>query len=126
VERGRGQRQRQQDDREHGAPLRRGLSDRPWLEVQRAARDERDRGPDVRSPGALTLDGFPRSGADWLERFKPYIEDGKTIVVSPHRVWGPQTNDLALQLRKRRIAKVIAVLSTDEGVMAMNASGARR
>jgi nicotinamidase-related amidase len=57
--------------------------------------------------GALTLEGFSGSGADWLERFKPYIEDGKTVVVSPHKVWGPQTNDLVLQLRKRRIGKVI-------------------
>src|SRR5262250_1151153 len=37
----------------------------------------------------LSLEGFSGSGADWLERFKPYIEDGKTIVVSPHRVFGP-------------------------------------
>ena len=22
--------------------------------------------------------------ADWLERFRPYIEDGKTVVVAPH------------------------------------------
>lgn len=57
--------------------------------------------------GRLSLEGFEGSGADWLERFKPYIEDGKTIVVSPHRVWGPQTNDLVLQLRKRRINKII-------------------
>jgi nicotinamidase-related amidase len=57
--------------------------------------------------GVLTLEGFRGSGADWLERFKPYIEDGKTIVVSPHRVWGPETNDLVLQLRKRRISKII-------------------
>jgi len=57
--------------------------------------------------GALTLDGFSGSGADWLERFRPYIEDGKTVVVSPHKVWGPQTNDLVLQLRKCRIGKVI-------------------
>jgi nicotinamidase-related amidase len=57
--------------------------------------------------GALTLTGFDGSGADWLDRFKPYIEDGKTVVVSPHKVWGPQTNDLVLQLRKRGIAKVI-------------------
>jgi len=57
--------------------------------------------------GRLNLDGFTRSGADWLERFKPYIDDGKTIVVSPHRVFGPQTNDLTLQLRKRRMSKVI-------------------
>lgn len=57
--------------------------------------------------GALDLIGFANSGADWLERFKPYIEDGKTIVVSPHKVWGPQTNDLVLQLRKRGIARII-------------------
>jgi nicotinamidase-related amidase len=57
--------------------------------------------------GPLDLAGFKGSGADWLDRFKPYIEDGKTIVVSPHKVWGPQTNDLVLQLRKRGIQKVI-------------------
>ena len=57
--------------------------------------------------GRLSLDGFSGSGADWLERFKQYIDDGKTVVVSPHRVFGPQTNDLVLQLRKRRISKVI-------------------
>src|SRR5215831_4227183 len=49
--------------------------------------------------------GFPNSGADWLDRFKPYINDGKTVVVSPHKVWGPQTNDLVLQLGKRRFDK---------------------
>ena len=57
--------------------------------------------------GPLTLEGFANSGADWLDRFKPYIEDGKTVVVSPHKVWGPQTNDLVLQLAKRRISKII-------------------
>jgi nicotinamidase-related amidase len=57
--------------------------------------------------GVLNLDGFVGSGADWLESFKPYIEDGKTVVVSPHRVFGPETNDLVLQLRKRRITRVI-------------------
>ncbi len=57
--------------------------------------------------GALNLDGFSKSGADWLDRYKPYIEDGKTIVVSPHKVYGPETNDLVLQLRKRNIRKII-------------------
>lgn len=57
--------------------------------------------------GPLTLAGFAGSGADWLERFKPYIEDDRTIVVSPHKVFGPRTNDLILQLRKRRIDKVV-------------------
>jgi nicotinamidase-related amidase len=51
--------------------------------------------------GVLDLDGLAGSGADGLERFKPYIQDGKTIVVAPHRVWGLETNDLVLQLRKR-------------------------
>jgi nicotinamidase-related amidase len=57
--------------------------------------------------GILNLEGLDGSGADWLARFKPYIQDGNTIVVAPHRVFGPETNDLVLQLRKRRISKVI-------------------
>lgn len=57
--------------------------------------------------GALIVDGFPGSGADWLPRFKPYIQDGKTVVTSPHKVYGPETNDLVLQLRKRGISKII-------------------
>ncbi len=58
-------------------------------------------------PGALSLEGFDGSGADWLEVYKPYINDGKTIVSSPHKVYGPENNDLMLQLRKRGIDKVI-------------------
>lgn len=58
-------------------------------------------------PAPLGIEGFAGSGADWLDRYKPFIEDGKTVVVGPHKVWGPQTNDLVLQLRKRRIDKVI-------------------
>ena len=57
--------------------------------------------------GALNLDGFAGSGADWLARYKKYIEDGETVVTSPHKVYGPESNDLALQLRKRGIDKVI-------------------
>ena len=55
----------------------------------------------------LSLDGFDGSGADWLEQYKPYINDGKTIVSNPHKVYGPENNDLLLQLRKRGIDKVI-------------------
>jgi nicotinamidase-related amidase len=57
--------------------------------------------------GPLQLTGFENSGADWLDRFKPYINDGRTIVVSPHKVWGPQTNDLTLQLRKRGKSRIL-------------------
>ena len=57
--------------------------------------------------GPLNLDGLAGSGADWLERFKPYINNGKAVVVSPHKVFGPESNDLGLQLRKRGINKVL-------------------
>jgi len=57
--------------------------------------------------GALTLDGFDNSGADWLPRYKKYIEDGSTVVVNPHKVYGPESNDLALQLRKHGIDRVV-------------------
>jgi nicotinamidase-related amidase len=56
---------------------------------------------------ALSLQGFENSGADWLAQYYPYIKDGKTIITSPHKVYGPETNDLVLQLRKRGIDKVI-------------------
>jgi nicotinamidase-related amidase len=56
---------------------------------------------------ALSLEGFTDSGADWLERYKPYIQDGETVIASPHKVFGPETNDLVLQLRKRGIDQVI-------------------
>ena len=55
----------------------------------------------------LSIEGFDGSGADWLERYKPYINDGKTTVTSPHKVYGPESDDLALQLRKHDIDKVI-------------------
>ncbi len=57
--------------------------------------------------GPLNLAGFEGSGADWLERYKPYIDNGQTVVSSPHKVYGPETNDLVLQLRKRGIDKII-------------------
>jgi nicotinamidase-related amidase len=57
--------------------------------------------------GALSLDGFEGSGADWLEQYKPLLTDGKTIIASPHKVYGPASNDLSLQLRKRGISKVV-------------------
>ena len=58
-------------------------------------------------PGALDLDGFRGSGADFLPELQPYIEDGKTIVCSTHKLYGPQANDLVLQLRKQRVDQVI-------------------
>lgn len=58
-------------------------------------------------PGPLDLNGFEGSGADWMPQYKKYIEDGETIICSPHKVYSPAQNDLNLQLRKRGIDKVI-------------------
>ncbi|WP_454757626.1 cysteine hydrolase [Cupriavidus campinensis] len=58
-------------------------------------------------PGALTLEGFRDSGADFMPELKPYIEDGDTIICSTHKLYGPQANDLVLQLRKQRVDQVI-------------------
>lgn len=58
-------------------------------------------------PGPLNMTGFDGSGADWMPQYKQYIEDGETIICSPHKVYGPEQNDLVLQLRKIGIDKVI-------------------
>lgn len=56
---------------------------------------------------SLSLEGFENSGADFMPQYKPFILDGKTIICSPHKVYGPQTNDLTLQLRKKGVSQVI-------------------
>lgn len=57
--------------------------------------------------GPLTLENFENSGADFLPEYKAHILDGKTIIASPHKVYGPETNDLALQLRKKGVSQII-------------------
>ncbi len=57
------------------------------------------------SPYDMT--GFVNSGADFMPQYKQYIHDGKTIITSPHKVYGPEQNDLVLQLRKNRVDQVI-------------------
>ncbi|QLB13268.1 nicotinamidase-related amidase [Bisgaardia hudsonensis] len=56
---------------------------------------------------AYSMEGFEGSGADFMPQYKPYIFDGKTVIASPHKVFGPETNDVVLQLRKRKIDQVI-------------------
>lgn len=51
--------------------------------------------------------GFDDSGADFFARYKPYIYDGKSIVVAPHKMYGPESNDLIYQLRNRGIDTVV-------------------
>ena len=57
--------------------------------------------------GPLSLDGFEGSGADWFPALASHISDGSTVVASPHKVYGPESNDLVLQLRKRGKSKVL-------------------
>ena len=57
--------------------------------------------------GSLTIEGFEGSGADFMPEYKAHILDGKTIIASPHKVYGPEANDLNLQLRKAGIDKII-------------------
>ena len=56
---------------------------------------------------ALSIDAFEGSGADWLEEYKPYIQSDNVVITNPHKVFGPETNDLVLQLRKQNIRQVI-------------------
>ncbi len=60
-----------------------------------------------RAEGPLKTDGFEGSGADFMPEYKSTIENGQTIIDSPHKVYGPEANDLSLQLRKADIDKVI-------------------
>lgn len=55
----------------------------------------------------LSLDGFEGSGADFMPQYKEYLAADNVVITSPHKVYGPEQNDLVLQLRKRGISKVI-------------------
>jgi len=57
--------------------------------------------------GPLTVQGFENSGADWMPQYKQFINDGSTVIASPHKLYGPEVNDLVLQLRKRHVTKTI-------------------
>ena len=57
--------------------------------------------------GAYTTEGFAGSGADFLPDYQHHIHDGQTVIASPHKIVGPESNDLVLQLRKRSVNQVI-------------------
>ena len=74
--------------------------------------------------------GFEGSGADFFDRYKPYIYDGKSVVVAPHKMYGPESNDLVYQLRSRGIDTVIlggmvANLCVDSHMRALMENGFR-
>lgn len=55
----------------------------------------------------LSTEGFEGSGADFMPEYKADIMDGKTIIASPHKIYGPEANDLSLQLRKAGVDRII-------------------
>ncbi|BBY03715.1 cysteine hydrolase [Mycobacterium seoulense] len=56
---------------------------------------------------AYRADGFAGSGADFLPAYRHHIHDGQTVIASPHKIVGPESNDLVLQLRKRGVTQVV-------------------
>lgn len=82
-------------------------TDEQWTRPRGVIEEVMHQGRFFARKGPLTLDGFAGSGADWPERLKPYIEDGKTVIASPHKMYGTSSNDLILQLHKRRIETII-------------------
>ncbi|MBZ9731652.1 cysteine hydrolase [Salegentibacter sp. JZCK2] len=60
------------------------------------------------------MKGFEDSGADFLYQFKQYLSKENIIICNPHKIYGPQTTDLYLQLRKYKIQKILmAGMSTN-------------
>ncbi|MBB1488682.1 cysteine hydrolase [Oceanospirillum sediminis] len=64
---------------------------------------------EMRALYADSLDpaSFEGTGADFYEPYKKYIKDGQTIVAGPHKMYGPESNDLIYQLRSHGINTVI-------------------
>src|SRR5262249_15007963 len=62
-------------------------TDRKWVAAGGAVEVLMEQLGAASRKGPLTLDGFAGSGADWPERFKPYLEACDTIVASPHKVY---------------------------------------
>lgn len=58
-------------------------------------------------PGPLDTDGLNGSGADFMAEYKDYIFDGRTIIASPHKIYGPEQNDAGLQLRKLKVDQIL-------------------
>lgn len=84
-------------------------TDRQWVAPGGAISDYLWKLPDgfVGRKDPVDLEGFVNSGADYPERLKKYLMDGKTANTSPHKGLSCLSNDLIKQLRMRRVEKVI-------------------
>lgn len=84
-------------------------TDLQWVASPQAIADYLIRVPNgfVARSDPVSLDGFVGSGADYPERLKKYLMNGKTVNTSPHKGLSCQSNDLVKQLRMRRVEKLI-------------------
>jgi nicotinamidase-related amidase len=55
----------------------------------------------------VALERFEHSGAEVMPQYKPYLLDRKTIIASPHKGYGPGSDDLAWRLHDYQVAQVI-------------------
>ena len=58
-------------------------------------------------PSRVALASVERSGADLMPQYRPYLLQGKTIIASPHKAYGPDAGDLPRRLRRYGIAQVV-------------------
>jgi nicotinamidase-related amidase len=58
---------------------------------------------------SLTSEDLGGPGCNFMPELEQYIDDGKTIICSPHKAYSPlpRVNDLGLRLRKRCIGQII-------------------
>lgn len=104
-------------------PLAYGPLDREWTHAGALQRQLLDM-------GALVRSGGQGDGGDFYEPFKRYIFDGRSLVVAPHKLYGPESNDLIYQLRARGIDTVVlgglvANLCVDSHMRALMENGFR-
>jgi len=81
--------------------------DHRWTAPLTPLEDLAHRADLLRREGPLSLEGFAGSGADFPERYKPYLRGEHVIVTSPHKAYSASTNDMILQLRRRRIDQIV-------------------
>ena len=85
---------------------------------------------DMKALYAKTLDpsDLEGSGADFYEPYKKYILDGETLIAGPHKMYGPESNDLIYQLRANNVdtvilAGLVANLCVDSHMRALMENG---
>jgi nicotinamidase-related amidase len=75
-----------------------GFGGRLEILMQRAGADRE---------GSPQLARLAASGGDLLPRYRPYLIGARTILASPHRAYGPDGNDLVMQLHRHRSDQVV-------------------